>query len=225
VDGHRGTSSRIGAQDASSANPLLSILPKGIPPAVIGAIERETHKILTSHGIAAFLMSRDAAIVHEVGHTIVAAAEGQIMQSVRIFSRSTPVGTAWGGWCDCDDEDWTSGPDSSVESDLSRARIIIGGLVGEAITGMAKPGSSLDEQVMSQVLAHNAAVKLADHSSDAACDDFAEQLWREKVFDVTIAILRANEGPFEQLAGLLDRKGKVKGHKLRAVLDQVRGIS
>jgi hypothetical protein len=218
------------AHDDWMRDQLLSILPKGIPPELIAAIEDAAHETLTSHGLSAFEMSRDAAIAHEIGHTIVAAAEGVVMQSVRIFSRSTPAGTAWGGWCTPipeDDKEWTTGPDSSVESDLSRARIIIAGLTAEVMTGLDKPGSSLDELAMSQLIGHNAAMKLAKPKllSDAAYVAFAKQLWHERVWGVTIEILRANHGPFQQLAGHLDRKERIKGDKLRAVLTQIRRIT
>jgi hypothetical protein len=208
---------------------LLSILPKGVPSGLITAIETAMHKTFISHGPSAFEMSRDAAVVHEVGHSIVAAAEGTIMKSVRVFSRSTPAGTAWGGWCRPipeHDKEWTTGPDSSAESDLSRARIIVAGLAGEAITGKDKPGSSIDELATSQLLGLNAAAKLADPSlSEAAYDAFARQLWHEKVWHGVEAILRANEGPFQQLAGYLQRNDEVKGNKLKAVLDQVGRIT
>jgi hypothetical protein len=55
---------------------LLSILPKGTPPELIAAIEDATRKAFNSLGLSAFEMSRDAALAHEVGHTIVATAEG-----------------------------------------------------------------------------------------------------------------------------------------------------
>ena len=120
-----------------------------------------------------------------------------------------PFEKAWGGWCRADGQEWTTGPDSSAEADLSRARIVVAGLAGEAVTGKDKPGSSLDELVLSQVIAHNAAAKLADPSlSDAAYDDFTERLWHERVWGVTIKILLANRGPFQQLAEHLHRRKK-----------------
>jgi hypothetical protein len=211
----------------SLADQLLSILPKGVPPELTTAIEDAAREAVISHGLSALEMSRDAAVAHEVGHTIVAAAEGQTMQGVRIFARPTPLGDAWGGWCvPEDDKGWTTGPDSSVESDLSRARIVVAGLAGEAITGLDKPGSSLDELATSQLVGLNAALKLADPSlSDAAYEAFAKQLWNERVWNATIAILRANRDPFQQLARHLHRNGEVKGDKLRAVLTQVRRIT
>src|SRR5262249_38257734 len=139
---------------ASAQAHLLSILPKGVPPAAAVVIEEAALKAFTSHGPSAFEMSRTAAIVHECGPTIVGTAEGMTIGSVRIFSRSTPFGDAWGGWCaEKHKTEWTSGPDSSVEEDLSRARIIVAGLAGEAICGKDRPGSSIDELVVSQLLA------------------------------------------------------------------------
>jgi len=41
---------------------LLSILPKGVPPELIGVIQDATHKTLNQHGLSAFEMSREAAI-------------------------------------------------------------------------------------------------------------------------------------------------------------------
>jgi hypothetical protein len=217
------------SRNTSSAprDQLLSNLPKGVPPGVIAAIENATHKAFNSHGLSAFEMSREAAIAHEVGHTIVATAEGATIQSVRIFSRSMPLfGNVWGGWCQDDGQEWTTGPDSSAESDLSRARIIVAGLAGEAVVCTDKPGSSLDELVLSQVIGHNAAAKLADPNlSGAAYDDFTKQLWHERVWGVTIAILLANRDLFNQLAEHLHYKGKINGGKLRALLAGVRRIT
>jgi len=198
-----------------------------LPPVLITAIENYAHKTFKSHGLPAFVASREAAIAHEIGHAIVATAEGMIIQSVRVFSRSTPFGNAWGGWCaDADNQSWTTGPDSSVACDLSRARIIIAGLAGEAMTGLDKPGSSVDELAVSQLIGRNAAEKLAEPMlSDAAFEAFAEQLWHDKVWDRAIAILRANRGPFQQLAGHLHRREKIKGGELRAILTQIRRIT
>ena len=49
---------------------------QGTPPALIAAIEDEARRAFDRHGLAAFMMSRDAALAHETGHAIVAAHEG-----------------------------------------------------------------------------------------------------------------------------------------------------
>jgi hypothetical protein len=214
------TSARTGAQ-------LLSNLPKGVPPGIITAIEDAAHRAFNSHGLSAFEMSREAAIAHECGHTIVMTAEGAVVQSVSIFSRSVPLfKDAWGGWCQDDGQEWTTGPDSSAESDLSRARIIVAGLAGEAFIRRDKPGSSLDELALSQAIGFIAAQKLADlNLSDAAYADFAEQLWHKRVWGVTGAILLANRDPFMQLANHLHQSEKINGGKLRAMLAGIKRIT
>jgi hypothetical protein len=168
-------------------------------------------------------MPRDAAIAHEAGHAIVAAHEGQIFRSVNIESRSVPgFGMVWSGWCSADGT-WTSGPDTTAESDLSRARIVIAGLVAEHIARTANPGSSIDERSLSLALASNAANKL--YQSPAEFKTFAERLWREQVLGFDYDILCANLEPFQQLRTQLNEREKVKGGKLRAILAKVRRIA
>ena len=70
---------------------LLSILPKGTPPELIAAIEDATRKAFNSHGLSAFEMSRDAALAHEVGHTIVATAEGLVIRCTHLL----PLYAVW----------------------------------------------------------------------------------------------------------------------------------
>src|SRR5262249_33502153 len=148
----------------STANlPHRFELPKGTPPELIAMIEATARDAFNQYGAAAFEMSREAALAHEAGHTIVMAHEGVTVQSVRIFSRSIPIsGTVWGGWCAVDNgEGWPVGPDTSAEHDISVARITIGGLAGEACYGLDKPASSLDELAVSQMIGMMVAKKLA----------------------------------------------------------------
>ena len=117
---------------------------------------------------------------------------------------------------------WTTGPDSSVEDDLRHAQFIIAGLAGEAITGLDKPGSSLDELALSQFVGTNAGVKLADPTlSDAAHAAFVQRLWHEQVWNVTLAILFANQEPFMELAEYLNQQER-RRRTLRKVLAQVK---
>jgi hypothetical protein len=197
------------------------VMPKGVPPVLMGMIEDAAHSVLDLHGPSAFAATRDAAIVHEVGHAIVGAAEGLTIRHIRIFSQSVPpFGVAWGGQCR-EVGAWTSGPDTTAESDLRRARFIIAGLAAEKICGMDKPGSSLDELVLSQFVSLNAAAKLLDSMSDAEHLVAREQLWHTQVWQAAGAILHANREPFQQLANLLSSHSKVHGALLRAVLAQV----
>lgn len=205
-----------------------SILPKGTPPELIAAIEDATCDVANQDALAAFEMSRDAALAHEAGHTIVATHEGLIIESVRIFARSVPLfGKSWGGWCaEKDSKEWTTGPDSSADEDLRRARVVIAGLAGEAIAGVDKPGSSLDELALSQLIGLNAAFKLADPTlNDEAYSAYAQQFWHEQLWRRTLAILCGNQDPFNRLVEHLHQTEIVEGGKLRAVLAQVRSIA
>jgi hypothetical protein len=207
--------------------PFAATLPQGSPPELITAIADAICGTLQRHGATAFAAPREAALAHEVGHAIVGAHEGLTIRSVSICAHDTPgAGVLWGGRCTEAGAAWTSGPDTTADDDLRRARFIVAGLAGEALTGQDKPGSSLDEVALSQVVGLNAAVKLADtRMSDADYSAFAQRLWHEKVWDIAVAILRANHGPCMQLAALLDQHEHVHGARLRNVLAQVQQVS
>ena len=211
-----------------SENPTsFATLPQDTPPALITAIEDEAHSVFDRHGLAAFMMPREAAVAHETGHAIIAAHEGLTVRSVTVFSRSVPnIGVVWGGWCMDGGGPWTTGPDSSAADDLRRARIIVAGLAGEAVTRQDLPGSSIDELALSQLIGLNAAVKLDDDPgrTDEEYAAYAQRLWNEQVWKVAIAILLANHEPFNSLAQCLAEKEKVKGPRLRHVLQQIRRI-
>jgi hypothetical protein len=204
-------------------------LPKGAPPDLIAEIEYVSRDIFARHGLSAFEMSREAALAHEAGHVIVAAHEGLSVQSVRIFSRSMPlVGTVWGGWWTDESKEWTAGPDTSAESDLSRARIVIGGLAGEVACGLDKPGSSIDEEALSRRLGIYAASKLGNRTlgpDENINNAYARQLWHEKVWCVALNIICDNREPFVQLTKHLQEHEEMNGSKLRAVLARVRRIA
>jgi hypothetical protein len=208
-------------------------LPQGTPPELVRAIKCAVYDALDHHGLAAFMMPREAALAHEAGHAIVATHEGVTIRRVTIFSRSMSGVACWGGQCMDAGGTWTTGPDSSADDDLRRARMIIAGLAGEALTGLDRPGSSIDELALSQLVGLNAAFKLDCEAaafddlnrSDAEYSAYAQRLWHEQVWDVTLAILRANREPFFQIVKHLHEKEKVQGPKLRQALAQVRRIS
>jgi hypothetical protein len=205
---------------------FLSVLPKGTPPELLTAIGDAARDALDRHGLSAFIAPREAALAHEAGHAIVGAHEGLAIRAVTICSRSVAlVGRVWGGRC-IEAGAWTTGPDTTAEDDLRRARFVIAGLAGEAVTGLDTPASSLDELALSQFVNLNAAAKLADSSlSNAEYSAYAQRLWHDQVWGVAITILRANHEPFTQLAGHLNQHTRVQGAKLRKVLAQVKRIA
>jgi hypothetical protein len=212
--GHRG------AQAA-----FLPTFPRGTPPELADAIENGARNAFEQHGASAFISTRYAAITHEVGHAIVGTHEEIKIREIAIYSQSMPLlGETWGGHC-YEAGSWTSGPDTTADHDLRRARFTIAGLAGEAITGMDKPGSSLDELALSQLIGLNAAAKLADPKlPDADYDAYAEHLWHEKVWHAAIAIIRGNREPFMKLAELLNQHEVVNSGKIRRALAQVRKV-
>jgi hypothetical protein len=205
---------------------LLSILPKGTPPEVIAAVQDAARDALERHGGSAFLAPIEAAVTHEVGHAIVGTHEGFTIRCITIHSRSVPIlGELWGGRCMEAGGTWTTGPNSTADEDLRRARFIIAGLAGEAMAGHDRPGSSIYELALSQLVGINAALKLGDLTlSDAARSAYAKQLWHTRVWGVAVAILRNNYHPFRQLAEHLYQHKQVKSEKLRKLLAQVRRI-
>ena len=206
---------------------LSPAFPKDAPPELITAVENAALNALDRHGVSAFAAPREAAIAHEASHAIVGTHEGLRIRQISIYSQAMPsFGVIWGGRCMEADATWRTGPDTSAEEDLRRARFIVAGLAGEAVTKLDKPGSSLDELALSQTVGLNAAMKLADPMlSDTGRGAYAKQLWNERVWGVAIAILFHNREPFMQLAGYLDEHERVKGGKLREVLAQVKRIA
>lgn len=203
-----------------------SILPKGTPPELIAVIKDATRGTLERHGASAFLAPIEAAVTHEVGHAIVGTHEGFTIRRITICSRSVPIfGELWGGRCMETGGTWTSGPDSSADEDLRHARFIIAGLAGEAMAGVDRPGSSIDELGLSQFIGCNAADKLGDPAlSDSEYLAYTERLWHEQVWGAAVAILRNNYEPFRQLAEHLHQHKRVESKKLRKLLAQVRRI-
>jgi hypothetical protein len=180
----------------------------------------QVFRVFAKHGPAAFTASREAAIMHETGHGIVGTAEGFRIRELRIFRRTAKV---WAGRCQEAETTWSTGPNTSAHDDLRRARFTIGGLAGEAMCGLDKPGSSIEELALSQMLGANAGKKLVNPlSSDEARETYIKQLWHEQVWGVALSILKDNHGPFFQVVELLNRHERIKSNRLDKVLDQVK---
>jgi len=199
-------------------------LPQGAPPELKTAIDDAIRDTFGRHGTAAFASSREATVLHETGHAIVGAHEGFKIREVTICEQAllNGGGSIWTGRCEEAAQKWTTGPDTTADEDLRRARFIVAGLAGEAVMGRDKPGSSLDELALSQFVGVNAAAKLADPTlTDAKYDAYVQQLWHEKVWDETVAILRKNREAFIQLANCLHQQKRVDGVKLRKILRKI----
>jgi hypothetical protein len=207
--------------------------------AIVSAINRHNRRLF-DHLVRAqenrWGYRKEAAAFHEAGHAIVGTHEGSRIRSVKIESRSTPgMGMQWGGFC-LNAEGWTSGPDTTAESDLSRARYLIAGLVAETLTKTDRPGSSIEERGLATILVNNATVKLrgetpfptlaeADaHGCSAERQAYFTRLGDE-VWNVVAAILRENWNLFNQLARELHARHKVKGGRLQKILGKVKKVA
>jgi hypothetical protein len=174
----RSTTAPRTAQDSGSGilNNILAVylptLPHGAPPELLTGIGDAAVQAFREHGAAAFAAPREAAAAHEAGHAIVGTAEGFRIRKVTVFPRSQMpgLGEVWGGRCMEADGSWTTGPDSSADEDLRHARMIIAGIAAEAFVGLDKPGSSLDEVAVSQMIGINIGVKLGDPTL-SECND------------------------------------------------------
>jgi hypothetical protein len=220
------TATAIGGQ----ARTAFATLPQGTPPELFAAIEAAARNVLArpGGGLPAFTMTRQAALAHEAGHAIVGAHEGLGVRAVSIFSREVPpLGPAWGGRCAWAGGGWTTGPETSAEDDLRIGRMIVAGLAGEAVIQQDKPGSSLDELALSQLLGVHAAVKLDPRGEDGGILDqeAVSALWHERVWNVAVRILCGNWEPFTKIMEHLHEHEKIAGGKLRRTLAQVQRIA
>jgi hypothetical protein len=204
-----------------------ALLPHGAPPELITAINDAARNAFARHGAVAFEAPPEAASAHEASHAIVATHEGFTVRRIAIYPQSAPIlGTVWSGRCFEVGGAWTTDHDSTAEDDLRRARVVIAGLAGEALAGLDKPGSSLDELALSQLIACNVAAKLADPAlSDADHSTYTKNLWHERVWKVARAILRANDEVFQQLTTHLNEHQEIEGVTLDKILANVKGIA
>jgi hypothetical protein len=197
------------------------------PPGLMTHFGDVVRDIFIQHGASAFKSTREVAIAHEVGHAIVGAHEGFEIRRIMITPRSAPNGElVWGGRYQPAGGTFRSGPDTSPDENLRRARLIIAGLAGEVATRTDVPGSSVDELAMSQLLACNAALKLADPGlNDAEREAYARQLFHKQVFCVAVNILCGNADLFNRLVEHLHQHEHARGDKLRRALAQVKRVS
>jgi hypothetical protein len=218
----RRTASNGGAQ--ADFLHFLPVLPPHIPPEVVDSIRAAALHAYLEQGASAFAATREETTNHEAGHAIVGTAEGIKIRSISIFQQSMPgVGQVWTGRCIEEASTWSSGPNTTAEDDLGRARFILAGYMAERLTGHDRAGSSLDEIMLSQFVFTNAAVKLGDPPlrDEAALFAYRKELYTKEVWGVTQEILRANHEPCKQLAEYLYQHKHVRGQTLDKVLAQV----
>lgn len=184
------------------------------------AVATRAREVLEEYGAEAFALPRAAALAHEAGHAVVAAALGLQVEFIKV-ERVADFGGAWSGFCQLTIGEWLMTRDSPLPDILMHAKYLIAGLAGELVSGLALPGSSLDEVLQAQVLAAMAADKIYPDSAPAAHADCAAHIWEVGILGLAVSILRANRRALNRLVAELDRRGEVRGRPLRRVLAQV----
>ena len=207
----------VNCQQEAPPELFLPRWPIGTPGELIAETDIFAGKILAKHGIKAFAMPFEAAVAHESGHVIVAAAEGCKIDKVCLIRSMLPaLGEIWGGKF-LERNRWTRDANTPPQDDLRRARIVIAGYAGEKAYGVARPGSSLDERALSYFLAVLAADNLKRTDWQA--------LWHEQVWKPIKPVFETNRRPFEQLMDALCSHERVQGAKLQTILSHVKPIA
>ena len=109
---------------------------------------------------------------------------------------------------------WQIGPESDPNEDLKVAARMLGGWVGEWFDDRARmrPGSSIDEIVLGQMVVNGAAQKLrAD-----------PEVLLNGLIGVIVDVLKANRAAHEAIAMRLMRKSTIGADGLKRFLEDVR---
>jgi hypothetical protein len=172
-------------------------------------LSKQTARILATHGPRAFEMPKTAACVHEAGHAVVATWLGKTV--TRVGVHECPVG--WAGYCHWEGGNWRLEP-SNTAGMIELARSLYAGLAAELMWADEdrREGSSLDELVMSQIAAAEAA------GSDAG----GEALWRTEVHGAVVQCLFRNQDTLIGVAEHLLEHNRLKGQPLREALAGVK---
>ena len=212
-----------------------SAFDKAADPVVTGALEQAAvasmHDIFRQHGPKAFLMPRDLAVCHEVGHVIVATVDAVSIEYVEVTGRTVaelakiglpPGDLAWGGFTGFADSpfplDMSGRPVDIVKLDLPSfqhaVRMELGGIAGEHVLydGEIPAASSLDERMFSQ---HACAMRARGNT------DIAKIAWRD-LFEETCSIIEQNRETAGELIAAFENKDRLEGPELQEVLNKRR---
>ena len=221
------TARRAYARKLALATPTWLRCPDPAMRLAIGETALEQfERLMAIEGLAAFEQPRSAAAAHESGHAVVGHLLGDKILRVEI-TRNRAIERllgmpAWTGFCHTRErgrsKGWRVDPDTSAEELRGRIARLEAGAVAEAVLDPRgfRAGSSLDERVVSQVI----AIELHERLGRTG---HPQETWHE-VSDWTAAVIRHNETPACALMGKLERLGSVQGAPLAAILRQVRPL-
>jgi hypothetical protein len=182
----------------------------GIGESVRQMIVEQTNKILDSHGVHAFASTQAASAIHEAGHVVVGVAFGKRLKRVRICERMSGV---WMGLTEYHGRPRLDAPATI----LKEARFVYAGIAAEMLFDRDfRRGSSLDEFIMSQVLAAIAAHKLGTDG---------ETCWRTEVDEVTMSSLRQHRLVVGEIANRLLMCRTLRGRALDQMVADIKRAS
>ena len=194
-----------------------------VQPAVLAArLEVVTEQVRREFGDAAFAVSREAVAVHESSHAVAAAHEQIRTAWAKVFKAPVAAPAAGAltpglrlGAVQTRGTKWKADARVDPRADLSEARFVLAGRIGELMSPHGRAGCALDELVLSQAIAAVAARKM---SVDP------DLLWKLQVRRRTKLILRANQGVVDAIAAKLIRDGFIYRRRLREFLEGVRRV-
>jgi hypothetical protein len=105
----------------------ITITGPGIGSELKNLLEREAMRILQKHGVGAFESTKEAAAVHEAGHTVIAHLNGKRPKRVRIKQHQGT--TAWLGLT----ESYKRPKLGTVAQQLKEAQFIYAGIAAEML--------------------------------------------------------------------------------------------
>jgi len=172
--------------------------------------------LMRKHGLRAFEMPKRAAAIHEAGHVAINSVLGVRTGNALIDYITRDGKLYWVGFTDAPQLAFVDAPVSPVGFDavLNRSRTTYAGIAAELLFAGddRREGSSLDEIIMSQLLAEHAAVQIGID---------APTLWRDEVASWCNTQLHRNRKAHSEIADTLMKRGRLKGKVLRELCDKI----
>ncbi|MBR0880982.1 hypothetical protein JQ608_28190 [Bradyrhizobium liaoningense] len=208
------------SQDDAFTLAGITMCGPGMGKAIRERMGEVAYGIMRKYGPRAFEMPKRAAAIHEAGHVVINATLG-IRNTLSLIDqkRGGDGQPLWFGFTDVAGDELVDTPDcpASFEDILTRARAVYAGIAAEDLLAGddRREASSLDEVMMSQILAERAA-DLNDRD--------AEPLWQKEVVMWCQRQIAANQEAHQQIVAALLARKRLKGKQLRELCSKVRPV-
>jgi hypothetical protein len=210
----------VGAEAAVTAKeraraPFLSIAPtfegsKEAMDVLYRSVEEMAHGAFALQGKRAFETTLHAVALHEAGHAVIYAWQGDAVDRVRVRKRRGD----WVGVTEQAEEgEWESSATSPPGDDIDRAEVIISGFVTELFFDARdmRAGSSLNEIAMFNMICANAALKLGADEGEL----------KDKVLMLVMRVLLENGRTLQEVARRLEVRKTLRAKELAKLLSSV----